>query len=490
MANAEEREYLAELVAKIRNLEAKVPSLKGEVQRILNEDECKVLAQAEQHSADSMRDLLLAEERFEQKQKERAVELRVLKEARQTGLAELRRAFTEGTEELNKKYEQGAARLVEAGQAEAQAVASAAKTAEACKENARAIATAQGFSEKFWDNNKPGRAQPMATHAKTRTAAEVVSGPTQTPPAGAEELAERERQAQYAADLRDLERRSRATTTVHPVFFAPEKRQFKVLTDDEEDHAIKAFGVPGEHITFNGLAIIALRQGRASLYDATFAEVCRKLVAVLHEDMTLHNISRVNSETMELVVPAEFYPQMCMYLSRVGRVLATTQPCYLTGHSDRMMEPTPMSTIARWQKEARTAKSMEGRMWYTASIAAHEQNLCAEARTRQFVPLAERRTIGSRPHTEGLTDTEGFETQNKRGQSAHSSNFTDGAPTRQLNLAAQNKFNLLAMDMTEDSDNDSTNSTTNNSSNDDISVQSTNNLVGSPSHISGGQSSY
>ncbi|KAJ2352858.1 hypothetical protein GGH92_001020, partial [Coemansia sp. RSA 2673] len=143
MANAEEREYLAELVAKIRNLEAKVPSLKGEVQRILNEDERKVLAQAEQHSADSMRDLLLAEERFEQKQKERAVELRVLKEARQTGLAELRRAFTEGTEELNKKYEQGAARLVEAGQAEAQAVASAAKTAEACKENARAIATAQ-----------------------------------------------------------------------------------------------------------------------------------------------------------------------------------------------------------------------------------------------------------------------------------------------------------------------------------------------------------
>ncbi|KAJ2811871.1 hypothetical protein H4S07_001776, partial [Coemansia furcata] len=291
-ASEEEREYHAKLIAKIRKLEGSVPALKGEAHRALDEEKREVLAQAEQHSADSMRDLLLAEEQYEQKQQERADELRKLKETKQARLAEIKKVAAEATEVAIMEYEQGTAKLVEAGQAEAQAIASAAKTAKACKENARAIVTAQGFSEKFWDNNKPGWEQTGANPPKARMAAEVVSRCLQAAVDMPEMLAERERQAQHAADLRELERHGRTTIVRQAAFFVPEKRHFKVLTDEEEEHATQAFGAPGEHITFNGMAIIALRQGRAGLFDATFAEVRRKLVAVVHEDMTLLNMSR------------------------------------------------------------------------------------------------------------------------------------------------------------------------------------------------------
>ncbi|KAJ2815292.1 hypothetical protein GGI24_006102 [Coemansia furcata] len=128
---------------------------------------------------------------------------------------------------------------------------------------------------------------------------------------------------------------------------------------------------------------------------------------------------------MELVVPAEFYPQMCMYLSRIGRI---------------------------------------------------------------YVPLVARRLMANQLSTDRQTDADGFAIQNKRAQNARSSNFTDGAPIRQQTMAAQNKFNPLAMDVTDDSTEDSTN--TNDSTNDSIYDQSTNIFVGSPSRITGGQSSF
>ncbi|KAJ2799119.1 hypothetical protein H4S07_005530, partial [Coemansia furcata] len=202
----EEREYHAKLIAKICKLEGSVPSLKGEAHRTLDEEKCKVLAQAEQHSADSMRDLLLAEEQYEQKQQERANEPHKLKEAKQARLAEIKKVAAKAMEVAIAEFEQGTAKLVEAGRVEAQAIASAAKTAEACKENVRAIAMAQGFSKKFWDNNKLGWEQTGVNPPKARMAAEVMSGCPQAAADMPEMLAERERQAQHAADLRELER--------------------------------------------------------------------------------------------------------------------------------------------------------------------------------------------------------------------------------------------------------------------------------------------
>ncbi|KAJ2811211.1 hypothetical protein H4S07_002204 [Coemansia furcata] len=115
LRGSEEREYHAKLIAKIRKLEGSVPALKGEAHCALDEEKHEVLAQAEQHSADSMRDLLLAKEQYEQKQQERADELCKLKEAKQARLAEIKKVAAEATEVAIAEFEQGTAKLVKAG---------------------------------------------------------------------------------------------------------------------------------------------------------------------------------------------------------------------------------------------------------------------------------------------------------------------------------------------------------------------------------------
>ncbi|KAJ2413104.1 hypothetical protein GGI10_003275 [Coemansia sp. RSA 2530] len=297
----------------------------------------KTLANVKQHSAESMKDLLLAEEQYKVNQHKRAEELCKLKEARQAEMIAHKKAKEEAEEASNERYDQGVAKLIEAGCKEALAVAAAARTAKACKENARAIAASQGFDKEFWANNNPGRATVTATSPKVRTAAEVVSGVPQPTEAMTEELAEKERLAQHAADLRELEKYSRPKVVKQTAFFVPETKRFKELKEIEEEKAVRAFGEPGEHITFKEMAIIALKQNNPTLFNKKFALVRRKLVAVLPADMTLYNMSRINSETMELVVPAMYYVQMCMYLRRLGQIVMTPKPCYLTGHSDRTM---------------------------------------------------------------------------------------------------------------------------------------------------------
>ncbi|KAJ1814966.1 hypothetical protein GGH91_004991 [Coemansia sp. RSA 2671] len=473
---------MEELADKMHELAEQGLTMSTKTLRTLSLCTQKTLANAKQHSAESMKDLLLAEEQYKVNQHKRAEELRELKEARQAEMIAHKKAKEEAEEASNERYDQGVAKLIEAGRKEALAVAAAARTAEACKENARAIAASQGFDEEFWANNNPGRATVAATSPKVRTAAEVVSGVPQPTEATTEELAEKERLAQHAADLRELERYGRPKVVKQTAFFVPETKRFKELKEIEEEEAVRAFGEPGEHITFKEMAIIALKQNNPTLFNEKFALVRRKLVAVLPADMTLYNMSRINSETMELVVPAMYYAQMCMYLRRLGQIVTTPKPCYLTGHSDRTMEPTPLSTINRWKKEAKDAKSMEGRTWYEEAIAAHEETLRAAAKARQYIPLAERQRLASQENTGRQTDAEGFEMQNKRAQSARSSNFTDGASDRQQAMKTQNKYMILDMDTTEDSNEDSTNDSNPDPSN--------SKYVGSPSRAPGGQSSF
>ncbi|KAJ1914551.1 hypothetical protein GGI09_001254 [Coemansia sp. S100] len=173
---------MEELVTEMNELVEACPALSTTALRTLSLCVQKLLTNAKQHSADSMKDLLLAEEQYEVNQNKRADELRELKKARQAELIAHKKAKEEADEESNDRYDQGMAKLLESGRKEALAVAAAARTAKACKENARAIAASQGFDEEFWDNNKPGRAHPMASPVKTRTAAEVVSGLTQASP--------------------------------------------------------------------------------------------------------------------------------------------------------------------------------------------------------------------------------------------------------------------------------------------------------------------
>ncbi|KAJ2069587.1 hypothetical protein GGH13_004471 [Coemansia sp. S155-1] len=173
---------MEELVTEMNELAEASPALSTTALLTLSLCMQKLLTNTKQHSAESMKDLLLAEEQYEANQNKRAEDLRELKEARKVELIAHKKAKGEADEASNERYDQGVAKLVEAGRKEALAVATAARTVEVCKENARAIAVSQGFDEEFWDNNKPGRVQPMASLAKTRTAAEVVSGFTQASP--------------------------------------------------------------------------------------------------------------------------------------------------------------------------------------------------------------------------------------------------------------------------------------------------------------------
>ncbi|KAJ2073736.1 hypothetical protein GGH92_003230 [Coemansia sp. RSA 2673] len=335
--------WMEELVAKMNELAEASPALHMTALRMLSLYAQKLLTSAKQHSAESMKDLLLAEEQYEVNQNKRADELHELKKARQAELIMHKKVKEEADEESNDRYDQGMAKLLELGCKEALEVTAVARMAEACKENARAIATSQGFDEEFWANNIPGRTTVVVGMPRACTVAEVVSGVLPSKEVMAEELAERERLAQ-----------------------CPEMKHFKELKENEEEEAVWAFGEPGEHITFKDMAIIVLKQNNPTLFDTKFSLVHRKLVAVLPTDMMLYNMSHVNSEMMELVVPAMYYAQMCMYLHRLGWIVATPKPCYITGHSDRSMELTPLTTINRWKKEVALAKSMEGQKWYTS----------------------------------------------------------------------------------------------------------------------------
>ncbi|KAJ2031144.1 hypothetical protein H4S03_006755 [Coemansia sp. S3946] len=188
-------------------------------------------------------------------------------------------------------------------------------------------------------------------------------------------------------------------------------KHFKELKENEEEEAVWAFGEPGEHITFKDMAIIVLKQNNPTLFDTKFSLVHRKLVAVLPTDMMLYNMSHVNSEMMELVVPAMYYAQMCMYLHRLGWIVATPKPCYITGHSDRSMELTPLTTINRWKKEVALAKSMEGQKWATQAQAGTGLQVClAYARAAQLHIVALYVPPGSsnnavQEHTQRVADT-------------------------------------------------------------------------------------
>ncbi|KAJ2685072.1 hypothetical protein IWW39_004514 [Coemansia spiralis] len=486
---------MEELVAEMCKLAESSPELRVEVLRRLSLYTQGMLTSAKQHSADSVKNLLLAEEQYEQNQLKRAEELCALEEVRQAELAANKRAKEEADEATNERYDQSVAQLVEEGRREALAVASAAETAEKCKAEARSLATSMGFDKEFWANNSPGRtpaavdqlevhsalapattpvpAPAMADQPEMRTAPvkadqlevpatpalvvadqpevptasvetdqlevsaesalattsvqaatpapapavtgepEVCTAPVKvdllkvpatpvpvaadqpkvrTAPAPApsaatgfwhatpEFLAERDRRAQRAAERKEYEWHDSVQTESQAAFKAPERKRFRYLTEEEKTKAAKEFGKPGKHITFQGMAIIALRAGRDGQFDGTLGEIRSELSTVVDRAMSLINLSVVNSETIELVVSAKHYAQVCMYLSRLGKIVATPEPCYNTGHSNCGMEPTPMSTIRRWKSEAKPENYKESRIWYKAALAAHEKTLRAEAK--------------------------------------------------------------------------------------------------------------
>ncbi|KAJ2417871.1 hypothetical protein GGF41_005273 [Coemansia sp. RSA 2531] len=347
----------------------------------------EALNRAKQHAADSMKELLIAEENAEQNLLKRADTLRLGMETREAEKAALRKELAAALAQADEEYDALAASLVEESHREQAAIETLKKVAEASRELALAVGRNMGVDEEYMRLVATPKAPTTQLPSLQHTAAQVVSGAQTAELADEVTMTERERLAEYTAGLEELERRCELLEAAEPMsFFVPGSRNFEELTVEEEAQAEAGFGKPTDNMIFKGMTVIALRQADAGAFDRPFSEIRRMIVAAIHKDMTLFNMSYVNSNTMELLFPAKYYAHLCMYLLRIGQVLATRKPCYLTGC---MPEPTLFITLKRWKNEAKGARSSEGRAWYAAALDAYHER--TEGRHRQYMPTLERR---------------------------------------------------------------------------------------------------
>ncbi|KAJ2418578.1 hypothetical protein GGF41_004988, partial [Coemansia sp. RSA 2531] len=89
---------MEELVTEMNELAEAGPALRTTALRTMSLYAQTLLTSAKQHSAESMKDLLLAEEQYEANQNKRADELRELKKARQAELIAHKKAKEEADE--------------------------------------------------------------------------------------------------------------------------------------------------------------------------------------------------------------------------------------------------------------------------------------------------------------------------------------------------------------------------------------------------------
>ncbi|KAJ2108852.1 hypothetical protein IW146_006639 [Coemansia sp. RSA 922] len=360
----------------------------------------EALNRAKKHAADSMKELLIAEENAEQNLLKRADTLRLGMETREAEKAALRKELAAALAQADEEYDALAASLVEESHREQAAIETLKKVAEASRELALAVGRNMGVDEEYIRLVATPKAPTTQLPSLQHTAAQVVSGAQTAELADEVTMTERERLAEYTAGLEELERRCELLEAAEPMsFFVPGSRNFEELTVEEEAHAEAAFGKPTDNMIFKGMTVIALRQADAGAFDRPFSEIRRMIVAAIHKDMTLFNMSYVNSNTMELLFPAKYYAHLCMYLTRIGQVLATRKPCYLTGC---MPEPTLFITLKRWKNEAKGARSSEGRAWYAAALDAYHER--TEGRHRQYMPTLERSSVAASA-IKNLSDT-------------------------------------------------------------------------------------
>ncbi|KAJ2729181.1 hypothetical protein IW152_005713 [Coemansia sp. BCRC 34962] len=142
--------------------------------------------------------------------------------------------------------------------------------------------------------------------------------------------------------------------------------------------------------------------------------------------MTVHNITAVNSVTVEIVVPAKHYMEMCWRLKKEGSILNTDELCYVTTTQDCSQEQIPESVLRRWTWEMEKSKSPAGHEWYREALDRHGKQLRKETHDVRYIPLMECRLLsgGKGPASTdppSQTDSDGFATQGKCTMGDHSS---------------------------------------------------------------------
>ncbi|KAJ2346445.1 hypothetical protein GGH92_003598, partial [Coemansia sp. RSA 2673] len=424
------------------------PAVVEEWQQIQAAKKLAVLNSAKKHRDEAEAEETEARAALIIADRESVTKLQLYKDEHKESVAKLREAFDTGVATLKKLYDDREADVVRKRKELVGSLNTLAAISAASRDSIKGMARSEGYDEELWISANSASA-PVTQDGLTKLMYTQIGAGASVAESGSGGMTED--QKTYAAQLRELYRLGTPPRALPPKeFFTPQVKELIPLTEEEQRKASEAFSNPSETITHKGLAIITVGK-RKGMYGSIMIESIRqKLVSLLHLDMTIHNISKVNQVTVEVVVPAEHYAEMCWCLSREGRILAMDKPCYVTTSPDRSQEPTPSSTLARWKKELELAKSPAAREWYSAAIDSHGCCLRMDAQQNQHMPLMQRMLLTSGT---GLAPTDPTNpinsdrfTQQQKCQTGNRSDMStnSGEAGCHNSIFAQNQFGFLA----------------------------------------------
>ncbi|KAJ2812024.1 hypothetical protein H4S07_001684 [Coemansia furcata] len=200
-----------------------------------------------------------------------------------------------------------------------------------------------------------------------------------------------------AQEHRELEKAIRPKKVRVPEVYEPPQRKKRMLSEDEQRQALEKFGDQPEWAEAGGLTIIALNKVKGT-FSGSFKDICMDLINHLeHLELHVHNISRVTDTTVEVLVPSEYYSDICWRASDKGRIVATKTPCYNAPGTNASQTPRPATTLKRWREEATRARRPEVREYYEEMLRRHGQRLTDEAKADWYKPIRPTRPMYEGP---------------------------------------------------------------------------------------------
>ncbi|KAJ2832382.1 hypothetical protein FBU31_002087 [Coemansia sp. 'formosensis'] len=185
----------------------------------------------------------------------------------------------------------------------------------------------------------------------------------------------------------ELEKAIRPKKVWVPEVYEPPQRKKRMLSEDEQRQALEKFGDQPEWAKAGRLMIITLNKVKET-FSRSYKDICLELINHLeHQEMHMYNISRVTDATLEVLVPAEHYADICWRLSDKGRIVAMKTPCYNAPGPNASQMPQPATTLKRWKEEATRARCPEVREYYKEMLSCHGQRLRDEAKADWYKPI-------------------------------------------------------------------------------------------------------
>ncbi|KAJ2840624.1 hypothetical protein FBU31_000261 [Coemansia sp. 'formosensis'] len=108
-----------------------------------------------------------------------------------------------------------------------------------------------------------------------------------------------------------LEKAIRLKKVWVPEVYEPPQRKKRMLSEDEQCQALEKFGDQPEWAEAGRLMIITLNKVKGT-FSGSYKDIRLELINHLeHQEMHVYNISKVTDVTLEVLVPAEHYVDIC-----------------------------------------------------------------------------------------------------------------------------------------------------------------------------------